>query len=580
MVGIGLIQTLSEGVGVALVIPFFYSVGQGGFGESFREGAPEFIVRIVDAAPFLQNPSHLVLAILGLLLLKNVLSYLGGVAYGWLDAWMGHELRLRVVERLLVVDLSVLESSEIGKLDHLVETHTYEVMEAVHEVVGALTTIVALSVFTTILWLISPPLTLLVGFCFAMISILLRWVGRGADVISARGADAEEELSQRTFELLRGMPLVRAFGAEEEERQRYEQASRRTVALNLRFDRRSEAIEPLTEVLVAGILIGILFTAIATPAALPSIIAFVLILYRTYPHVLALDNARLSLVACGPAVDRVNALFAPETKIASDHGTEPFTPIDSGIRFDDVRYRYGSSGPWVLNGVSFQIDAGSTTALVGPSGAGKSTVVRLLIRYAEPTSGRILVDDTPIDQIELESLRSGVALVSQESHVFDRSILENIEYGRIGASEAEIREAARRSHALEFIETLPDGIHTRVGDAGARLSGGQRQRIALARAILRKPQVLVLDEATSALDATSERIVQDSLALLGSDCTVLIIAHRLSTIRAADKIVVLDRGRVVEAGEASALLANGGLFARLWELQTWAHPSGTVRTPR
>lgn len=570
MVFLGFVQTLSESLGIAMLIPFFYAVTQGGLGGHFRDEAPDFVVQLVEMFPVLGSTTYLALAILGLLIIKNIFSYASGVAYGLLDARMSHGLRLRAIERLMMVDLDHLESFETGQLHQLIDSHTYEVMEAVHEVTGVLTTLVYLVAFSIILLAISPWMTLGVTVCFAVISLFVRWISRDADAIAEQGTDADERLSQQTLEMLRGMPVVRAFGCEAQERARYEAASAEVAESNVRFDRRSEAIGPVTEVLVAAVLVGVLFTAIDNPAPLPPILAFVLILYRAYPHIRALGDARLSIIGFGPAIARVDALLGSEVPLTSDSGSTMFGPLKKGIRFDDVRYRYKNDEPYILDGVSFEISAGRITALVGASGSGKSTLVRLLIRYVSPAFGEIFADACPLENLDLGSYRSGIALVSQEAHVFNRSIRENIGYGRPGATEQEIREAARQAHALEFVDALSDGMETVVGDMGTRLSGGQRQRIALARAILRKPYLLVLDEATNALDASAETVIQDSLDALGDQCTILIIAHRLSSIRTADRIVVLHRGKVIKEGDAAPMLNDQNLLALLWKPQAGA----------
>jgi subfamily B ATP-binding cassette protein MsbA len=237
------------------------------------------------------------------------------------------------------------------------------------------------------------------------------------------------------------------------------------------------------------------------------------------------------------------------------------------IAFDRVHFSYGLGERSALEDVSAVIEAGEVVALVGPSGAGKTTIVNMVPRFYEPQSGRILLDDVDLSDIRLNDLRAAIGIVPQEAQLFRGSIAENIRYGRLEATDEEVRRAAREANAEEFVLEFPEGYATEVGERGARLSGGQRQRISIARAILRDPRILILDEATSALDSHSEALIEQALDRLLPGRTTLIIAHRLSTIRRASKILYIDGGRVLEAGSHEALLAEGGHYAHLHAAQ-------------
>jgi ATP-binding cassette subfamily B protein len=240
----------------------------------------------------------------------------------------------------------------------------------------------------------------------------------------------------------------------------------------------------------------------------------------------------------------------------------------SALRFEDITFHYPSRpAQAALSGFSLAVKPGQTVALVGPSGAGKSTVFGLLLRYYDPASGSIALDGVPIHQLSLHELRSRIGIVPQDPVIFSSSAMENIRYGKPGASDDAVRAAAQAAFADEFITQLPEGYHTFLGERGVRLSGGQRQRIAIARAMLKNPPLLLLDEATSALDAQSERMVQAALESAMKDRTTLVIAHRLATVQQADHIVVLDHGRLVEQGTHTELVAHGGVYAGLAALQ-------------
>ena len=248
---------------------------------------------------------------------------------------------------------------------------------------------------------------------------------------------------------------------------------------------------------------------------------------------------------------------------------QPFAPVDFGVELREVTFRYAPTQPLLFDGFSLRIEPGSKVGLVGRSGGGKTTLTRLLLRFADIESGQILIGGQPIDRVPQSALRSAIGYVPQDPSMFHRTIADNIRFGRPEASDADVSRAAGLAHAAEFIEALPAGYQTLVGERGVKLSGGQRQRVAIARAILKDAPILVLDEATSSLDSESEALIQDALWTLMANRTAIVIAHRLSTVRRMDQLVVLDRGRIVERGPHDALLARGGIYASLW-----AHQSG------
>jgi ATP-binding cassette, subfamily B, bacterial MsbA len=253
-------------------------------------------------------------------------------------------------------------------------------------------------------------------------------------------------------------------------------------------------------------------------------------------------------------------------------GQQIFAGLQQSIDFESVDFSYITGEP-ILHDITLSISCGETTALVGSSGAGKTTLADLLPRFYDPSRGRILVDGVNLKDLKIDSLRRRMAIVSQDTFIFDATVRENIVYGVDNASDSDIYEAARMANALEFIQDMPYGFETELGDRGIRLSGGQRQRIAIARALLRNPEILILDEATSALDSVTERLIQESLEKLSAGRTVIAIAHRLSTISNADKVVVLERGRIVEQGSYQALLDQRGELWKYHKMQYELSPS-------
>jgi ABC-type multidrug transport system fused ATPase/permease subunit len=321
-------------------------------------------------------------------------------------------------------------------------------------------------------------------------------------------------------------------------------------------------------VLIAPLLLGILVVmAIRDPGQLPISVAFLILLYRLQPRIKQFDADRVALNALSGSVEEVRSLLDETDKPYLRSGVRVPVSIEKGIVFENVSLHYDSGKAAALENVTCSVNMGETTALVGPSGAGKSSLVSLVCRFYEPSSGRLLIDGIPLPELDLAWWRNQIAVVSQDIHLFNASVAENIIYGKLDATREELLEAARKAHALEFIEDLPNGFETVLGDWGLLLSGGQRQRLALARAFIRDPQILILDEATNSLDLIAEKVIQDALEQFGQRRTVLIIAHRISTVEHADKVIVLDSGRVVECGAVSELLRKDGLFSRFYALQ-------------
>jgi subfamily B ATP-binding cassette protein MsbA len=386
-------------------------------------------------------------------------------------------------------------------------------------------------------------------------------------------ANAQAEIGEFTTLLsqtFQGARHVKAYGMEQYEEQRAGGLIERLFALIDRGTRTRSRASPMMEALGGtAIAVVILYgghqviSGARTPGALFSFITALLLAYQPLK---SLANLNASLQEGLAAAQRIFEVLDVEPTIRDMAGARPLHIAGGEIRFDKVRFGY-VPGAAAIDGLSLTIPAGHTVALVGPSGAGKSTMLNLIPRFFDIDSGSIAIDGQDVRGVTIASLRSAIALVAQEVSLFDDTVRANIAYGRFGASLAEIEGAARAAAADAFIRELPQGYDTMVGEHGVRLSGGQRQRIAIARAMLKNAPILLLDEATSALDNESERQVQRALNTLIRGRTTLVIAHRLSTIQGADLICVVDRGRIVETGRHSELLARGGLYARLYAMQ-------------
>jgi subfamily B ATP-binding cassette protein MsbA len=430
-----------------------------------------------------------------------------------------------------------------------------------------LTVIGAITVMVSNDWVLSLAIIAVVPLAT---SLMRRYSKRGAK--AAKGAMAETSaLSTAIMESLDGVRVVKIENREAYEEGRVAEVVRRRQRHLVKGANARATAAPATETLMTLVTAAILAYAgwRSTTGAMNvgAFVAFLGALGLASQSLRQLANLQTVMAEGLSASRRLFAALDVEPEVRERPGATPLRSGDGAVRFEAVSFAYDDGQP-TLNGVSLEVKRGETVALVGPSGGGKSTILNLIPRFYDATDGRILIDGHDVRDVTLASLRERIALVTQEPFLFDDTIRANIAYAKPQASQAEIEAAARSAAAHDFILELPEGYDTLVGEAGARLSGGQRQRIAIARAFLKDAPILLLDEATSALDTESEAQVQAALSRLMSGRATILIAHRLSTVRGADRIYVIDKGRVVEMGDHAALMGQKGLYARLAQSQT------------
>ncbi|ETW99299.1 MAG: hypothetical protein ETSY1_15480 [Candidatus Entotheonella factor] len=396
-------------------------------------------------------------------------------------------------------------------------------------------------------------------------------IGRRLRRLSRHSQEEMGRLSLLLEEVLSSIAVVKGFGRERYESERFEQRNAAYYDLMMRSVRVGELGSPIMEGLGALGVAAVVFyggqqviAGATTPGTFFSFLTAVLMLYEPLRKLSRVNSTLQGAVA---AAERVFSLLDTPSEAGQEAGKTALAPLREELRFADVALRYQADGPLVLQDINLHVRSGEVVALVGMSGAGKSSLVQLLPRFFEPSHGCITIDGVDISQVSLPSLRAQIGLVSQDVILFDDTLRNNILYGQPTATERQMQAAAVAAYVHEFAMQLSDGYDTLIGERGVKLSGGEKQRVAIARAVLRDAPILILDEATSALDSASEQVVQQALLHLMKDRTTFVIAHRLSTIRHADKIVVLHDGRIVETGHHDGLLERGGYYRRLYDLQ-------------
>ncbi|MGL5133724.1 MAG: ABC transporter ATP-binding protein, partial [Planktothrix sp.] len=431
---------------------------------------------------------------------------------------------------------------------------------------------ITILVFTGLLLSISWQLTLISIFLLSLVVLFNQIFIRRAKKWGEKLSNASRDYAISIIETLNGIRLVKSMGHENREYEKITKLISKLEKSTYKSDLNYAIISPINEVISIIVILLIVISgrfifANNIQAFSAILLTYLFLLFRTLPLVSSLNNARSQFANNSAGVAMVEDLLRRDNKPFMAPGTLPYNSFEKGIHFNNISFGYPEHDNLVLKNIDLYIPRGTTLALVGGSGAGKSTLADLLPRFYDPNEGSIEIDGLDIREYNLQSLRQAMGVVSQDTFLFNSSIRDNIAYARPEATDEEIIEASKRANAHEFIDRLPEGFDTLIGDRGVLLSGGQRQRLSIARALLRNPEILILDEATSALDTVSERLVQEAIDALSRERTTIVIAHRLSTVQSAHQIAVLDQGEVVELGTHDELLKLGGHFARLYTLQ-------------
>lgn len=521
--------------------------------------------------------NRVALLIVGIHIVKWVFSFSETYFVGSATQKIAVLFRNELYSHLQGLSLSFFERTKVG---HLISRMTNDVgliQNAGPTIIQAVKAPLVIVGCTVTIFVWNWRLALIAVVVLPFMAYTITKIGRGmrglTELLQVKLADIAAVFQ----ETISGVRVVKSFAMEDYEISRFQDETQQSYRAAMRAVRRSAAMSPTVEVIgVVGIAFVLWYggNMVATNA-MPGfhaarLIAFLFMLERIAHSARSIGGINVIYHQTMAGAQRVFDVLdeVPEVKESPD--ACPLPPMEGRVEFADVSFTYGNSKP-TLEDISFTIERGQRVALVGPSGAGKSTIGNLIPRFYDVASGRVCVDGVDVRGVTLNSLRQQIGIVPQETMLFGSSVRENIAYGRIDAADEEIQEAAKAANAHEFIMRLPEGYDTLVGERGVKLSGGERQRIAIARALLKNPKLLILDEATSSLDVASEAVVQEALERLMANRTTLVIAHRLSTVVNADKILVMDGGRIVEAGTHKELLAKSGLYAELYAVQSGDH---------
>jgi ABC-type multidrug transport system fused ATPase/permease subunit len=560
LVVLGIAASLAEAVGIGLLIPLLGILLQPADPEGlskFERLAREVMLDESGAVRFGLAAG----AILLLIAIKTaILSGYAFVASG-MTGRIARDLRVSLWDRVVNAEMSWFSRSDHGRLLNIIENQTFRATQALSMLTMLVVSACTLVVFGSALFLLSTPLALIVLVAGAPVFLLVRRLTGVANRFGHELGKAYEGSAGRVMELLGAMKTIRVSNQQSQETARFKDAADRLRRTFFRAEVLSRLVAPLLELIYLPIFFAVIAVALTRDIGVPVLLAFLVLLYRMQAPLKLVDGARVALAEYTAALEDVDWLFANAPDERRRAGGRPSGGLRERIVLEDVWFTYPGSEIPALRGVSTELGQGQVIALVGPSGAGKSTLVNILLGLYLPQSGQILIDGEPLDELDIYSWREHVAFAGQDSELVTGSARYNITYGASGSQPGAEEEVARVVLAHDFLAALSQGYDTEVGARGTLFSGGQRQRIALARALMRQPDFLVLDEATSSVDTETELAIQSAITGLAGKATILIIAHRTSTLGIADRVLVMEDGRIVEDVPPARMSARAAMLA-------------------
>lgn len=555
-----------EGVSIGLLLPFLQKLTTPN-AEPFQIGIDWFDTWVLGIhTSAISRLYRISILILFTTWIRAGFNYLAQLNTELAQLNLGDRLRKQIFEQLQSLPISYFNKNRSSEILNTLTTEIERIKQGFSGASFLLTRTLTIIVYLISMLMISWQLTVVSIFLFSLLGVGFKTLNAKIREKSFGMSIANGQFTSTAMEFLQGIRTVHAFSTQNFERQRYYQASENIVSASKKVALTWTLIKPFAEGVATTVLVSMIILAfsryvVAGSLQVASLLTFFFVLFRLVPIMQDVNGTMAFISTLQGSITNIQELLRTDNKIYFQNGSLNFPGLKQGIDLISVDFGYDRKH-LVLQNITLSIEQGKMTALVGGTGAGKTTLADLIPRFYDVTDGTISVDGVDIRQLEINSLRNKIAVVSQDTCIFNDSVWNNIAYGTIGATQATIQQAAELANAIDFIQEMPEGFDSILGDRGVRLSGGQRQRIAIARALLKNPEILILDEATSALDSMTEKLIQESLEKLAVGRTVIAIAHRLSTIAQADKVVVLERGRIVEQGNYQELLKLRG---KLWE---------------
>lgn len=558
--------SLLEGLNLGLLIPVLETLN-----SSNSEGGhwvSRAFASVFDALgiPFTLGP---ILLTLGTFVLAiSILKYFRMILVGSLSKNFLVWLRLKYMWAALQSDMSYFHSQKLGVLTDTLKTQTERASSGVSRALELVANFVMAITYLVLAFLMAPLLSLVALVTLLLVSLAMQhYIGK-TKAMAATLVKRDNDLQVEALETLGGIHIVKTFLLEHLRWASFNHHAEEVGETGYQIYKYSTKMVVLQEFLQFVLIGAIVYIGVSfLDVGIAVIVALLFTLYRLGPKVATLNNQRQALIVSLAAAHFVQGQIDTMASSKIISGNRPFTNLQHALELKDVNFSYNGSTE-VLRDTSFPVERGKFIAIVGTSGAGKSTLMDLILRLYDPDKGQVLVDGVDLRELDLASWRKSIGIVSQDTYLFNDTVANNIALWRPEATVDRVIEAAKQAYAHDFIQGLPQGYETSVGDRGWNMSGGQRQRIAMARAIVMKPQILLLDEATSSLDSESEQMIHESMKELRATCTMVVVAHRISTIQDADKIVVVSDGKIVEEGNWDTLLAQDGIFANYHHIQS------------
>jgi subfamily B ATP-binding cassette protein MsbA len=564
--------TLSEGLGLALILPILEGAN---FENDLLTSVPllENLLTIIKNMTLTERVRLVAVFLVLILAVRSLFSAGAQILSSILRIQTEGKLQRQVYKQVQAVQISYIHGEKQGNILEILARHTNQTGILIQEVINVISALLAVLAYVGVMMWLSWQLTFLTLLLQLFITLFIRQrLAERIKQIAYKTRSLGMELQSIMVENLSAVKLIHLFGREGYSYARFRRVQEAYISHNFRSDVLVKLSVPLYN-LLNGLILGVLLIASTyilpdqTEAWLGEIILFIIIIFRLMIPAAKLNHSHSKVSQLEPALESVQKFLSTDDKPYLSDGLEPFVQLAETVVIDDVKFRYNYDEASILKNVSFEIPKGKITAVVGPSGAGKTTLVNLIARLYDPQVGQILLDGTDLRDLIIESWRREIAIVSQDTFLFNDTVMGNFRFARPEATIEDIYLATRLAQAHDFIMKLPSGYDTILGDRGVRLSGGQQQRLAIARALLVDPQLLILDEATSDLDSETEQAIQSAIEQYSKKRTLFIIAHRLSTVKQADNIIVLSHGEIVEQGSHTDLMAMKSHYWRLVQAQ-------------